>query len=165
MIPAHGTVEIPFMGNADTSGVIPELSVAEDNRQQSTRHCHTDIGESPPIENGSKAILNNGRSSLVCDGGTGPQINGTAEFVHQFSWSCRRCQCRYRACPTVGIFSAVIVLNDDAFGARVVSKIGCVGWSNHWIYLPAIVESGQVIWGFTWFICGSLSASQISLFG
>ena len=28
------------------------------------------------------------------------------------------------------------------------SKIGCVGWSNHWIALPAIVESGQVIWGF-----------------
>ena len=50
----------PIMGNADTSGVITRAECWEDNRQWSTRHCHTDIGD--PQSRMDRAILNNGRS-------------------------------------------------------------------------------------------------------
>ena len=69
----------PIMGNADTSGVILELSVAEDIASESTRHCHTDIGESPNRE-WIEGHIEQWTIILVCDGGTGPQINGTVEL-------------------------------------------------------------------------------------
>ena len=85
---------------------------------------------------------------LVCDGGTGPQINGTVELSIS--------SLGFAGAVNVGIahaqrlgFSAVIVLNDDAFpSAGCLEDLAASVGPIIGLHSPAIVESGQVIWGF-----------------